>query len=968
MKSTVARTCALFVLGCGFFLSTAHAQVIERYAGTLSLDDVPGEDAPVVPVAVSVGSDGYVYVLDGRKNRLVRLDVTNGIARAMPGLGPLPPYNLVPPEFRFYNPTSLAVNPASGALHAATYSDTYKVNLATGELENLGGWSGSFGTQGHMAFDPNGRLYFPSPMDNSIRMREPWGGVQIFAGGQYEPGFWGDGGPARNASFAYPRGVATDSEGNLYIADSGNNRVRKVSAADGIITTVAGNGQWYPSEDGVPATATAVSSPYAVAVDEAGNLYIYENGMGRVRRVSAVDGTITTVAGNGNLGYSGDGGPATEASIALAFGNIALDTDGNLYLAEDGSNRLRRVEAATGTIDTVLGNGTMSFCHESSPRLAACLGMPLGLATDAQGNLFISDTNNLRIRRVDSASGQLATIAGNSFDWTHTGDGWLAIDASFDAGTRQIAFDNAGNLYIAGGTANRVRRIDAATGIIRTVAGNGITGFDGDGGAATEAHFSWIQDVEVDAAGNLYISDFNNRRIRKVDAASGIVTTIAGNGATGFAGDGGPATAATLWYPDSLNLDSEGNLLFVDGPRIRRIDAATGIISTIAGNGGNYPSGDGGHALAAGLGWNTQFVLDGADNLILASGGLRHIDATTGLITSVPLQWLEDPANYTLQNIGAIAVDDTGVVYLSDADNDLVYRVTGLPVATDDDTPPVISPIVNGVAGPGGWYSSDVQVSWSTSDPESEVTATSGCESASVTSDTSGVTFTCDATSAGGTASRSVTIHRDTVAPTLNFGDSGPPPDAEGWIRWPASVHFNTSDELSGVYSTSSGSPVQVTGEGAGRTAQVVVTDNAGNSATFTTPAFNIDSTPPSVGASVCCNMSDSGWYNRDVIVDWTVEDLASPIRSVEGCVDTTVVEDTAGITFTCTATSAGGTQTHSLTIRRDTTPPQLQFGAPSPAPNASGWHAGDVRIPFTTSDALSGVVSTSIGDRRDHW
>ena len=224
----------------------------------------------------------------------------------------------------------------------------------------------------------------------------------------------GDGEDASYAGLNYPRGVATDAEGNVYIADTQNNRVRKISAADNIITTVAGNGDsWGPEEDGLPATQVAVSSPQAVTVDAAGDLYIYQSGAGLLRKVSAADGTISTVAGNGTMGYSGDGGPATEASIDMVWGNLLIDGGGNIYLADMGNFRVRRIDAGTGIITTVLGNGTHSFCAESSSRLDACLAAVFGVEVSPQGIVYISDANNGRVRQVDPLTDQLTTFAGN---------------------------------------------------------------------------------------------------------------------------------------------------------------------------------------------------------------------------------------------------------------------------------------------------------------------------------------------------------------------------------------------------------------------------------------------------------------------------------------------------------------------------------------------------------------------------
>ena len=321
----------------------------------------------------------------------------------------------------------------------------------------------------------------------------------------------GDGGPATAAQVIFPTHVAVDSAGNLFIVS--NNRVRKVTAA-GIISTVAGNGTQGFSGDGGPATAAEFYIPSGVAVDSAGNLFIGDYYNNRIRKVTAA-GIISTVAGNGTQGFSGDGGPATSAQLNLP-GNVTVDSAGTLYIVDFGNNRIRKVTAA-GVISTVVGNGTHGFSGDGGPATSAQLNSPFSVVADAAGNLFIGDRDNTRIRKVTAA------------------------------------------------------------GIISTVAGNGTQGFSGDGGPATAAQLNLPMGVAVDSMGNLFIADAYNNRIRKVTAA-GIISTVAGNGTQGFSGDDGPATAAQLWYPLSVAVDSAGNLFVADANN-QRIREVTGVAS-----------------------------------------------------------------------------------------------------------------------------------------------------------------------------------------------------------------------------------------------------------------------------------------------------------------------------------------------------------------------------------------------------
>jgi len=266
-------------------------------------------------------------------------------------------------------------------------------------------------------------------------------------------------------------------------------------AAPGDIDTVAGG---YIG-DGQQATVAKLSYPASVAVDATGNLYIAGWAAHRIRRVDGTTSVITTIAGNGSFGYSGDGGPATAAALA-APESVVLDGAGNLYFSEWGNHIIRRVDSGTGVITTVAGSGTAGYSGDGGPATAAQLDTPEGVAVDIAGNLYIADSNNNRIRRVDGTTGIITTITGNG-TWGFSGDGGLATAATLGT-SRGIAVDAAGNLYIADSSNGRIRRVDATTGIITTVAGGG---FNGDGALATTAQLQWPAGVAVDAAGNLYI-------------------------------------------------------------------------------------------------------------------------------------------------------------------------------------------------------------------------------------------------------------------------------------------------------------------------------------------------------------------------------------------------------------------------------------------------------------------------------
>ena len=371
--------------------------------------------------------------------------------------------------------------------------------------QGLGGWT----LDVHHNYDPSARILYMG--NGQSRSAESIGNTVITTvAGNGTSGFSGDGGLATTASLDYPNGVAVGQDGSLYIADTGNNRIRRVGP-DGIITTVAGNGTSGFSGDGGPATAASLRYPYGVAVGQDGSFYIADNDNHRIRRVGP-DGIITTVAGNGTHGFSGDGGPATVASISQPF-SIAVGQDGSFYIADYYNLRIRRV-GPDGIITTVAGNGTSGFSGDGGLATAASLYYPSGVAVGQDGSLYIADEDNLRIRRV------------------------------------------------------------GPDGIINTVAGNGTNGASGDGGPATAAPIGNPFGITVGQDGSFYFSTptYTISRIRRV-GPDGIINTVAGNGTWAFSGDGGPATAASLYGPSGLAVGQDGSLYIADGNnlRIRRV-------------------------------------------------------------------------------------------------------------------------------------------------------------------------------------------------------------------------------------------------------------------------------------------------------------------------------------------------------------------------------------------------------------
>lgn len=327
-------------------------------------------------------------------------------------------------------------------------------------------------------------------------------------------GYTGDGGLATNAELNFPVATAIDGAGNIYIADYFNSRIRKINPA-GFISTVAGTGVAGYSGDGGLAINARITNSNGIAVDAAGNLYISDQYNYCVRKVDA-SGIISTYAGTGVQGYSGDGGSAIVAQMGEPFG-LAMDATGNLYIAEANNHRIRKVDN-TGIISTFAGTSTLGFSGDGGPAASAALYNPYGVGVSGSGDVYIADSYNSRIRVVNGA-GVISTFAGNG-STGFGGDGGTALNAMFDD-PRSVAIDAGGNVYVADETNNRIRKINTS-GIISTCAGMGFSGYGGDGGNATVAQINHPFGVTVDAGGTIYISDNQNKRVRKVSAVTGI--------------------------------------------------------------------------------------------------------------------------------------------------------------------------------------------------------------------------------------------------------------------------------------------------------------------------------------------------------------------------------------------------------------------------------------------------------------
>ncbi len=632
-----------------------------------------------------------------------------------------------------------------------------KVNSA-GIITTVAGGGSAFGdggpATGAMVFpgsvttDAAGNMYISQ--GGSIRKVNTAGIISTIAGNGL-PGFSGDGGPALSATF-FCTNVASDAAGNLYLADTTNQRIRKIDTA-GIITTFAGNGKQGFSGDGGPAANAMLALPQGVTVDSAGNVYFADNAT-RVRKVDTT-GTITTVAGSGSPLSLGDGGPATSAGMTPVW--VAVDSSGNLYIADTGGKKVRKVNTA-GVISTFAGGAlpTGTGNGDGGPPTGAVFTMISSVAVDSAGNVYVSDPGGGRIREVTSgASASPVAVTPTSLSFssspgaaapasqtvvitspgatltftaaasTTSGGNWLSVTPTSGIvnATLTISVNTAGltpatyNGAITitpSGTGNTPQTIPvkltisapASQGIISTVAGNGNVPFSVEGGAATGTAMG-VNAVAVDGSGNLYIADIVSSRVLKV-SSSGIVNTLAGNGAFTFAGDGGPAKNASFFNPSGIAADSFGNVYIADSSnnRVRKVNAA-GTITTYAGTGSPTFSGDGGPAPSAALSTPTAVAVDSTGNLYIADGVNGRIRKVTtgGVISTVAGGALlpgfsgdgGSAVGAGLFLPGGVAVDSTGNIYIADIGNNRIRKMN---------TAGIISTVagngIKGFSGDGG--------------------------------------------------------------------------------------------------------------------------------------------------------------------------------------------------------------------------------------------------------------------------
>ena len=534
------------------------------------------------------------------------------------------------------------------------------------------------------AVGPAGRVFVADSLNHRIRVVDSSGLISTVAGtGDW--GYGGDGGPAIQARLSFPCGIAVDGTGNLFVADVENHRVRRIDAATGTITTFAGTGHAGDAGDGGPAERARLASPTGVAVDDAGTVFIADFGNGRVRMVDPVTRSITTLRGKRPWALSGDGRPAPPAGFA-GWG-VAVDSNGHLYVADPRHRLVSRLDIAANTLETLASSIDRGYEGYGGASTWARLLAPQGVAVDGAGHVYVADPLGGSVHRIDGETGAITRLVLDRRQHFESDAG--AVTTPSFRSPQGVAVDVQGHLYIVDSGDHRVRRVDKGTWEITTLAGTGAWNDGWEGGTAESARFARPESLTVDRGSNVFFVDSN--RVWKLDRHTGALTALAGTGERGYSGDGGLAIDAKLQSPSGLATDSQGNLYVGECRRVRRIDAS-GVITTLAGTGrregrlvileGRIP------ALEAHLNCVERLAADGVGNLYLVESEngvplpyVLRIDAAGTVSLFAGQAWPFSGGNgrpefeVSLSAPIDLATDSSGRVYVSDARTGRIVRI-----------------------------------------------------------------------------------------------------------------------------------------------------------------------------------------------------------------------------------------------------------------------------------------------------
>jgi uncharacterized protein (TIGR03437 family) len=663
---------------------TAFGQISYPYViTTLAGSNPAGDGGPAksalleFPTAVAVDANSNVYMADQNGPEIRKVTTDGTINVIVPG----------------YYASSIQVDGA-GNVYFASGAAVYKVSPA-GNMTTIAGGTSGYGGDGGLAtaaklasplglaLDGSQNIYIADTNNCRVREITPDGKIQTIAGNS-TCATTGDNSPASSAQLNYPQSVAVDSSGNIYIGEE--YRIRKIAAGTGIITSFAG-GSGTSTVDGIPATTAYIPYNPSLAVSRSGTLYFTDSSSARVRVISASTGAVYTVAGTGTAGFGGDGVLGTSASLNNPNG-VAVDATGNVYISDQINCRIRMVDTS-GRITTFAG--ATHYAGDQGQATIALLHQPQHAIKDPAGNLYISDTYNHAIRKVDT-SGKITTIAGTG-TCGHTGDQGPAVSATL-CYPAALALDSNRNLYVADSGNYVVRRIDSG-GQITPYAGTGKYGDSYNGSQAVTAQFRYPFGLAVDGTGNLYVSDALSFRVHKV-AFDGTISLFAGTGTQGYLGDGGLATAAQLAYPTHLALDGSGTKLYIADAlnnEVRKVEG--GIITTVAGI--RTCCGTAPDATHTYIGQPGGIALDSSGNLYISAPNFSFIAQVSGSAITVIAgnnRWAFAgdgglALSASVNSPSGLWVDASGDVYVADTSNNRIRKLTldspsGLAIAAGD--------------------------------------------------------------------------------------------------------------------------------------------------------------------------------------------------------------------------------------------------------------------------------------------
>lgn len=966
---------SLSLCGLALFLAAdvpLGGQVMTTFAGANNQgppNGTPALQASIGPNLVTADTQGNIYFID-QDTLVMKISAQGNISRfAGNGIRGYSGDGGPAVNASVNGPSGIFADAAGNVFLADTANFRIRKIDGNGQITTIAGngqsgytpngavaVNASIGSSYSVAEDSAGNIYFADAQNNVIGKVDTHGILTTAAGTPGKSGYTGDNGPATSATLNSPLSVTVDPSNNIVIADTTNNVIRVVNTS-GTIRTLAGTGKPGYQGDNGPAASAYLYQPWTVSADFQGNILFVDYDNDVIRRI-ATNGTITTVAGNGKVGLGANNVPATSSPLYYPF-SVAAESTGSFLIADFSNNVIRRVTTA-GLIVTVAGDGSKVISPNGVAATSAVLASPTKVAFDQSGNLLIADWNNHLVERVNISTGALAAIAGIGRS-AYTGDNVPAVSSALNF-PQGLTVDGSGNIYISDAFNFRIRKV-STSGIITTIAGTGQSGYQGDGGLATAALLSVPQGLRFDAAGDLVFADSNNNVVRMI-TPQGIIKTIAGTGAAGYNRDGILATQALLSAPTDVCFDSAGNLYIADSGnnRIRRV-SVNNTITTVAGTGVGGFSGDG-PAISVELLTPTGINFDGNGNLIIADRNNNRIRLLTpgGVLKTIAGDGVErllgDGGLATIASLAApegVAIDNAGDIYIADSRNDRIRLILAAPAVFSTSGGPL-----SFAAASGGSVTASQPISLDSSVPGLAFTATPSASWIQVSSSTGAMPATISVSVdpsqlTTGTSTGQVTILSPLAAtPSVSIQVTAAisPAVPPSLTTTTASVNLNIVRGATTTSETSGQFTLQNTGGGT-VTANVAAPSVPWLQTSATSPLAITPGSPQSVTLTTVSSSLSPGTYSTQITVD------GGAAGTVNVSVTLTIVNaqpqillSQVGLTFT--AAVGGGA------------PPSQAIGILNKGQGSMNWTASVSTLSggsWLSIDQPSGTVVTPLSD-----